>query len=202
MFNPDIYSYRLSSLISSIIGTTVTVRCILSSEENLLPTCSMLIMDILVKMDDGSIANVEIQKIPYAFPGERMSCYSSDLLLRQYSRVKREKGRDFTYKGMKKVYTIVIFEKSPSIFKTEQLSNIYIHAGKTTFNSGLTINMLQEYFIVSLDVFKENTYPKYTYTQNAWLSLLTAETIDDLEQIIIKYPWMESICIDMSKISI
>ena len=162
----------------------------------------MLIMDILVKMDDGSIANVEIQKIPYAFPGERMSCYSSDLLLRQYSRVKREKGRDFTYKGMKKVYTIVIFEKSPSIFKTEQLSNIYIHAGKTTFNSGLTINMLQEYFIVSLDVFKENTYSKYTYTQNAWLSLLTAETIDDLEQIIIKYPWMESICIDMSKISI
>ena len=107
----------------------------------------MLIMDILVKMDDGSIANVEIQKIPYAFPGERMSCYSSDLLLRQYSRVKREKGRDFTYKGMKKVYTIVIFEKSPSIFKTEQLSNIYIHAGKTTFNSGLTINMLQEYFM-------------------------------------------------------
>ena len=44
------------------------------------------------KMDDGSIANVEIQKIPYAFPGERMSCYSSDLLLRQYSRVKEKKG--------------------------------------------------------------------------------------------------------------
>lgn len=67
-------------------------------------------MDILVKMDDGSIANVEIQKIPYAFPGERMSCYSSDLLLRQYSRVKREKGRDFTYKGMKK-YILLSFLK-------------------------------------------------------------------------------------------
>ena len=87
-----------------------------------------------------------------------MSCYSSDLLLRQYSRVKREKGRDFTYKGMKKVYTIVIFEKSPSIFKTKQLSNIYIHAGKTTFNSGLTINMLQEYFIVSLEFIFTSPY--------------------------------------------
>ena len=35
---------------------------ILSNEESLLPANSMLIMDILVQMKDGSITNVEIQK--------------------------------------------------------------------------------------------------------------------------------------------
>lgn len=33
---------------------------------------SLLIMDILVRFDDGSYCNVEVQKIGYAFPGERM----------------------------------------------------------------------------------------------------------------------------------
>ena len=90
LFNPDIYPERLSSLISSIIGTRVTVQCILSNEDSMLPSTSLLLLDILVQLEDGSIANVEIQKIPYAFPGERMACYSSDLMLRQYTRVKRQ----------------------------------------------------------------------------------------------------------------
>ena len=64
-------------------------------------------MDILVQLEDGSLANVEVQKIPYMFPAERMSCYSSDLVLRQYSRVKGEKGKAFTYKDMRPVYTIM-----------------------------------------------------------------------------------------------
>ncbi len=41
-------------------------------------------MDIVVELEDGSIANVEAQKIGYAFPGQRSACYSADLLLRQY----------------------------------------------------------------------------------------------------------------------
>lgn len=111
LFNPDIYPERLSSLISSIIGTKVTVQCILSNEDSMLPSTSLLLLDILVQLEDGSIANVEIQKIPYAFPGERMSCYSSDLMLRQYTRVKSLKGNAFTYKDLKTVYTIVIYRK-------------------------------------------------------------------------------------------
>ena len=59
----------------------------------MLPSTSLLLLDIIVQLEDGSIANVEIQKIPYTFPGERMSCYSADLLLRQYTRVKRGKRK-------------------------------------------------------------------------------------------------------------
>ncbi|MBS6444171.1 MAG: hypothetical protein KH383_11010, partial [Clostridium sp.] len=101
LFNPDIYPERLSRLISSIIGTNVTVKCILSNEDSMLPSTSLLLLDIIVQLEDGSIANVEIQKIPYTFPGERMSCYSADLLLRQYTRVKGEKGSTFTYQDLK-----------------------------------------------------------------------------------------------------
>ena len=198
LFQPDVYPERLSSLISSILRTEVTVCGILSNEESLLPANSMLIMDILVQMKDGSITNVEIQKIPYAFPAERMSCYSSDLVLRQYSRVKGEQGRNFTYNDLKKVYTIIFFEQSPADFKIGDLSQEYIHYGKTIFNTHLNLELLQEYFIITLDVFKENQYSKEKSTQNAWLSLLTAESVEDLERLVAEYPWMTGICQDMA----
>ena len=41
-------------------------------------------MDMVVRLDDGSITNIEIQKVPYDFPAARISCYSADLVLRQF----------------------------------------------------------------------------------------------------------------------
>lgn len=60
LFNPDFYPGRLSHLLSSIIGINVTVQSVLSQENRLLPTSPLLIMDIIVQLEDGSIANVEI----------------------------------------------------------------------------------------------------------------------------------------------
>uniref|UniRef100_UPI003FF15681 PD-(D/E)XK nuclease family transposase n=1 Tax=Coprococcus sp. TaxID=2049024 RepID=UPI003FF15681 len=147
LFNPDIYPERLSSLISSIIGTRVTVQCILSNEDSMLPSTSLLLLDILVQLEDGSIANVEIQKIPYAFPGERMSCYSSDLMLRQYTRVKSLKGNAFTYKDLKTVYTIVMFENSPNECKETQSADIYLHHGKTCYSSKYVYKKAHKTFV-------------------------------------------------------
>lgn len=195
LFNPDIYPERLSRLISSIIGTNVTVKCILSNEDSMLPSTSLLLLDIIVQLEDGSIANVEIQKIPYTFPGERMSCYSADLLLRQYTRVKGEKGSTFIYQYLKTVYTIVMFENSPKECK----SDIYLHHGKAAFDTGSDFHLLQEYYVVALDVFQKSKYSKDINELNAWLSLLTATTLDDLAALISDYPWMETICMDMSE---
>lgn len=72
---------------------------------------TLLITDMVVQLEDGSIANLEIQKIGYYFPGERSACYSADLLLRQYKRVRGIKGKRFSYRDIKQVYTIVLFEK-------------------------------------------------------------------------------------------
>ena len=51
-----------------------------------------MIMDIVVELEGGSLANVEVQKLGYPLPGQRSACYSADLLLRQYKRVRRRNG--------------------------------------------------------------------------------------------------------------
>ena len=203
IFHPDIHPDRLSSLLSSILGKKVKILQILSNEDVMIDGGALVIMDIVVQLEDGSIANVEVQKVPYLFPAERMSCYSSDLLIRQYSRVKGEKGASFTYNDLKKVYTIVFFEKTTKDFKQGDLRDKYIHIGKTTFNTGLNLELLQEYYIIALDVFKENIYPKskdnVDYMQTAWLSLLTTQTFSDAEALLQNYPCMEDILRDMAE---
>lgn len=47
---------------------------------------SLVITDIVIELEDHSIANVEVQKLGYRFPGQRCACYSADLLLRQYKK--------------------------------------------------------------------------------------------------------------------
>ena len=49
------------------------------------------------------VANVEVQKVGYLFPGQRSACYSADLLLRQYKRVKSEKKKSFSYRSGREI---------------------------------------------------------------------------------------------------
>ena len=191
IFHPDIHPDRLSRLLSSLLDREVKVIRILPTEETLLEGGALLIMDILVELKDGSLANVEVQKIPYNFPAERMSCYSADLLLRQYNRVKGERGKDFKYNDIKKVYTIILYEKSTAEF--HMISDKYVHIGKTTFDTGLSLELLQEYCLVALDVFREIPYPKDRTERNAWLGLLATENVDGAELLIKDYPWLAEV---------
>ena len=224
MFHPDRHPDWLSHLLSAIIGEPVTVESVLPSENTAISIDSLLIMDIVVRLSDGSLANVEIQKIPYMFTAERISCYSSDLLMREYSRLKKDKN--FKYSDMKKVYTIVLYEKTEGDFKDPMLQGAYIHHGKTRFDTSLKLNLLQEYFLIALDVFCQNGYtddkksgaleteliathnniPETGFATNdlsmdsleGWLSILTAETMADVERVIRRYPWSEPIFREMS----
>lgn len=224
MFHPDRHADWLSHLLSAILGESVVVEQILPSENTAISVDSLLIMDIVVRLSDGSLANVEIQKIPYMFTAERISCYSSDLLMREYSRLKKDKN--FKYSDMKKVYTIVLYEKTEGDFKDPMLQGAYIHHGKTRFDTRLKLSLLQEYFLIALDVFCQNGYtddkksdaleteliathnniPETGFATNdlrmdsleGWLSILTAETIADVERVIRRYPWSEPIFREMS----
>ena len=165
-------------------------------------------MDIIVRLSDGSLANVEIQKLPYMFTAERISCYSSDLLLREYTRLKKKTG--FKYSDMKKVYTIVLYEKTGSNFKDPLLHGAYIHHGKTRFDTALKMDLLQEYFLIALDVFCQNGYTNDKNSDaletvncdmndlEGWLSILTAETMADVERVIRRYSWSKTIFHEMS----
>ena len=112
--------------------------------------------------------------------------------MRQYTRIRGEKGADFTYRDIKKVYVIVLYEKSTAEFHRH--GDTYFHHGKISYDSGLNLEMLDEYFLIALDVFAKIPYAEDNKGDlHAWLSLLTTENLADAERNIARYPWLESI---------
>ena len=55
------------------------------------------------------------------------------------------------------------------------------------------MGLLQEYFLIALDVFRKFPYPKNISEQTAWLSLLVTEDLKEAEKLIREYPWLEEI---------
>lgn len=89
IINPGTVPERLEEFLSILLNRKVKiVDVLLGDSTRLADEQSLLIMDILVRFEDGTYCNVEVQKIGYAFPGERCACYSSDLLLRQYKKAR------------------------------------------------------------------------------------------------------------------
>ena len=197
----------------------------------------MIIMDMVVMMSDGSIANIEIQKISYDFQAERISCYSADLVLRQYKMITGNReiggaGSDGgsmkgsskpSYKDMRPVHTIILFDNSSLISEVDKA--LYFHVGKTKFNTGIKIKLLQDYVLVSLDTFKKYRYSdirkgrievtKYDYDRTQYsekqvtekmkldrlkyLSLFVAETPEEIERLIEIFPDLESVRQDINE---
>ena len=129
--------------------------------------------------------------VPYLFPAERMSCYSADLLLRQYSRMKGERGNLFKYNDVRKVYTIIFFEKSIGAF--HETEGQFLHVGRTMFDTGLNLELLQEYYLVALDVYRKIPYAKGGEELNGWVGLLATENVEEAERLVKEYPWLEEI---------
>ena len=148
---------------------------------------SLLLMDILVKLEDGSYCNIEVQKIGYAFPGERAACYSADLLLRQYKTARSRRKEKFTYKDVKNVYTIVLIDKSSGDFHDFQ--EVYKHNFQQQSDTGLKMNLLQKYVFIPLDLFRSNVQNKGIKNKmDAWLAFLSMDDPDMIIQLITEYP--------------
>lgn len=207
ILNPEIHPERLESLISAILGRKVRIRQVLPNDSGRIAgETSLVIMDIVVELEDGSIGNVEIQRIGYAFPGQRCACYSSDLMLRQYKRVRAERKREFSYRDIKTVYTIVFLEKSTSEFKS--LKNKYVHHSKQMFDSGLKMNLFQEFVFIPLDIFRESHQNKAIESeQEAWFTFLSCDSPEHIVELIEKYPMFRNmyeevydICLNMERV--
>ena len=186
--NPEYDPEKLEWLLSTILKRRVKIRQILPNDSTRISDeISLLITDIIVELEDGSIANVEIQKIGYYFPGERSACYSADMLLRQYKRARKQYGKNFSYNKIKNVYLIVLFEKSPKEFKS--FPGKYLHHSKQIFDSGLKLKLLQEYVIIPLDIFHETMQNKPIETPlEAWLMFLSNDNPERIIELITKYP--------------
>ncbi len=190
IMNPDVIPERLEEVLSLILNTQVKILKVLPNDSaRIAAENSLLVLDIVVELEDGSIANVEVQRIGYKFPGERSACYSSDLLLRQYKRVRGEKGKEFRYQDIKKVYTIVFLERSTEEF--HKLKSEYIHHSKQIFDTGLELNLLQEYVFIALDNYREtyqNNSCKRRTRLEAWLTFLSDDRPAEILRLIEEYP--------------
>ena len=243
LFNGDEHRQRLSRLVSSIIGQEVTVIDILPSESSSFED-SFIIMDMIVRLSDGSIANIEVQKIASLFPGERLSCYSADAIMRQYHRLSSATStarysddisqdsdsisaighKTFSYKDMKNVHTIVLFENSNSNLINSDNPELYFHVGTTTFNTHINFPLLQKYHMISLDTFRKYRYSdiikgnieikKCDYDEDvyekpltdqmlrdrlAFLSLFVTETVDEAIAIQNIFPELSEIFNEMNE---
>ena len=192
ILNPENTPERVNELLTLLLGQRVRIVDVLPNDgTRLADESTLLITDMVVQLEDGSIANLEIQKIGYYFPGERSACYLADLLLRQYKRVRGIKGKRFSYRDIKQVYTIVLFEKSPTEF--QKFSNNYIHRFMQKSDTGVNINLLQEYLFIPLDIFKknqqnENRSVKIENRLEAWLAFFCMDDPETIIDIIEKYP--------------
>ena len=149
ILDPNTTPERVEELLSLILKQKVKILKVLPLESPRLgDEQSLIVMDVVVELEDHSIANLEVQKAGYYFPGQRAACYSSDLLLRQYRRVREDlekQEKRFSYREIKKVYTIILYEKSPKEF--HDFPRDYMHRFAwtlrvtTTFLSRLTISL-------------------------------------------------------------
>ena len=193
IMNPEYAPARLEELLSLLLGKGVRILHVLPNDNTrLADEQSLLIMDMVVELADGSIANVEVQKIGYHFPGQRSACYSADLLLRQYKRVRDERKQEFSYREIKPVYTVVLFEKSPTEFR--KFPDCYRHLFRQQSDTGLELNLLQEFCFIPLDIFKKAYHNEGIKNRlDAWLVFLSMdepEAIVDLREM---YPDFEAL---------
>ena len=126
---------------------------------------------------------------------------------------------------MRPVHTIILFENSSSSLISEVDEALYFHVGKTKFNTGIKIKLLQDYVLVSLDTFKKYRYAdirkgrievtEYDYDRTQYsekqvtekmkldrlkyLSLFVAETPEEIEQLIRIFPDLESVRLDINE---
>ena len=235
IFNPVERGDRLSELVSCLLGQKVTVLEVFPNEDSQFLGV-MIIMDMVVMMADGSIANIEIQKISYDFQAERISCYSADLVLRQYKMItgkNQERKHEVSmngstkpsYKDMRKVHTIILFEDSNKSLISDMDKTFYFHVGKTRFNTGIKIELLQDFVLVSLDTFRKYRYSDiregrikitdYDYDSSQYndelvsekmkrdrlkfLSLFVAERPQEIDRLIEIFPDLESVRQDINE---
>lgn len=188
ILNPDSTPERLEELLSLLLNQEVKILKVLPNDTTrIADENSLLIMDIVVQLENGIIANVECQRIGYAFPGQRAACYSADLLLRQYKRVRSERGKAFSYKDIKKVYSIIFYEQSPKEFHA--FSAHSIHRSKQKTDTGVKIELLQEFLFISLDIVQKIYHNSGIRNKTeAWLVFLSSDDPETIIRLIEEYP--------------
>ena len=109
----------------------------------------------------------------------------SDMVMRQYNRVRDREKERFKFSQMKPVYLIILMENSTKEFK--EVAPIFIHRMHCAMDSGVKLNLLTNLVYISLDTF-------HSVSQNidsnieAWLTFLSSDKPEDIMKLVEKYP--------------
>ncbi len=154
-------------------------------------------MDIIVKLKDGSITTVEMQRIGYLFPGERTNCYLADMIMRQYNDMRPLRGKDFSYKDMRPVRLVIFMEQSSAEFMA--VAPEYIHVRETTYNTGANLNDLEHVVYFSLDTYRKLPHNKISTLLDAWLTFFSYEDPEHVISLIDQYPEFMPMYLDIAE---
>ena len=186
VLDPERNPERLEGFLTELFGEKVVIERVLEKDgTRLVDEGSLVVMDIIVRLADGSIVDVEMQKFGYLFTGERSSCYLSDMIMRQYNRIKNRKKKAFNFKDMKPVYLVVIMEKSTVEFK--KVSPHYIHRLRQSFDTNVKVNLLSNLTYISLDTFRD-VRENINNKMDAWLTFFSSDKPEDMIELVKRYP--------------
>ncbi len=103
---------------------------------------------------------------------------------------------NFSYKDIAPVYTIVFLESSPKIFK--EFKDQYIHTFFTVSDTGLSLNMLQNFIFIPIDIFLTKLHNKGIESElDAWLTFLGCDEPEYIIQLIQDYPYFKPLYDDL-----
>lgn len=93
----------------------------------------------------------------------------------------------YFYGSIKGVYTIVLFEKSPVQF--HKYPDVYTHYFCQKSNTGLEMNLLQNYVLIPLDIFSQTVHNNgIRNLLEAWLVFLSSDSPELMISLITEYP--------------
>lgn len=93
----------------------------------------------------------------------------------------------YFYGSIKGVYTIVLFEKSPVQF--HKYPDVYTHYFCQKSNTGLEMNLLQNYVFIPLDIFSQTVHNNgIRNLLEAWLVFLSPDSPELMISLITEYP--------------
>ena len=185
IFNPLDNKERMCSLLSALMGECVEDYTVIPREgTQMYEKCSLVIMDILVRLGDDRLVDVEMQKIGYRFPAQRSTCYASDLVMRQYNALRAEHGWDFNYDMIRPVSIFVIIE-SPS--KEFGISPDYVHRRQVSYSSGIELSETVNITYFTLDRFQKSI-ENIVSPLDKWLAFFTYKKPKDIISLVNRYP--------------
>ena len=189
---------RLESFLSQVMDQTVEIVEFLPLEMmRQSAEGSVMIMDMVVKLADGSYVDLEIQRISVEFPFERAVCYASDLVVKQYEQLKMELKQDaeskvkFDYRNIRPIYVIVVMNSSTEKYRKFEGSYIHKTFDYVTFDTGLKEKAIQKFIFISLDNFRKlrDNGSKGKMTElEAWMYFLASYRTEDISRLVEEYP--------------